>query len=238
MINYTEPKISKIEGSPLDNEIRYEHPSFGMLSFNRAHGGETELFGSSILHNNVVTMELTHADLDRGLNRDWYSQRNIIARVEMSYTQFAEAIASMGTTGVPVTLRYTEKDGRIPYCHFENKRTQITSELKENLHKNAEEARNMVSEIEKLFSSKQSISKKDREEIIKKLHKFVANIDCNSSYVFDQFNEQVDKTVSEAKGEVEAFVENKLRSVALEAMANNKELEKMDNQSLIEIFED
>lgn len=46
-------------------------------------------------------------------------------------SQFAEAITSFGQgTGIPVTIRYTEKDGKIPPCDFVSKREQFTDEFK------------------------------------------------------------------------------------------------------------
>ena len=38
-----------------------------------------------------------------------------------------------------------------------------------------------------------------------------------------QFNEQMDKTVKEAKGEVEAFTQTKMHSLALEALKQDNE---------------
>lgn len=95
-----------------ENEInkRKTHPAYGMLSFSRRTGGKQSLFGSSIEHKDVIAMTLRHGEVDRQLNRDWYHGTEVIAEVEMSYAQFAEAITSMNIgTGVPVTIRFTEK---------------------------------------------------------------------------------------------------------------------------------
>ena len=92
--------------------IKTTHPSYGTLMFNRAYGGKTPLFGSSIEHSNVITMELRHADITRGLNRDNIFGDKPIAKVEMSYSQFAEAITSFGCgTGIPCTIRYMHDAG-------------------------------------------------------------------------------------------------------------------------------
>ncbi len=117
----------------IENEYKVEetkwrtkttHPSYGTLLFNRAYGGEeTALFGSSIRHRDTITMELHHADITRGLSNDWIHGNKLVAKVEMSYSQFAEAITSFGRgSGVPITIRYTEKDGRMPECNFVSKR--------------------------------------------------------------------------------------------------------------------
>ena len=48
-------------------------------------------------------------------------------------------------------------------------------------------------------------------------------ISTNTEFVYKQFNEQMDKTVMEAKGEVEAFCQNKINSIAIAAMVGDKE---------------
>ena len=54
----------------------YKHPSFGMLSFNRTHGGHSNLFGSSIQHNDTIHMVLREGVVTRGLNDDCYERWN------------------------------------------------------------------------------------------------------------------------------------------------------------------
>jgi len=99
------------------------HPSYGTLAFSRRTGGRgTPLFGSSIEHRDTIAMTLYHADITRGLHYDSIYGDKKIVEVEMSYSQFAEAITSMNMgSGVPVTVRWTERDGRIPDCDFISK---------------------------------------------------------------------------------------------------------------------
>ena len=108
------------------------HPSYGTLAFSRRTGGATPLFGSSIEHRDTIAMTLYHANVTRGLHEDHVYGNKAIAEVEMSYSQFAEAITSMNMgSGVPVTIRWTEKDGKIPPCDFVSKREQFADEFKE-----------------------------------------------------------------------------------------------------------
>ena len=109
------------------------HPSYGTLAFSRRTGGRgTPLFGSSIEHRDTIAMTLYHADITRGLHYDSIYGDKKIVEVEMSYSQFAEVITSMNMgSGVPVTVRWTERDGRIPDCDFISKREQFADEFKE-----------------------------------------------------------------------------------------------------------
>ena len=203
---------------------RTSHPSYGTLLFNRAYGGKTPLFGSSIEHSNVITMELRHADTTRGLNRDDIFGDKPIVKVEMSYSQFAEAITSFGQgTGIPVTIRYTEKDGKMPPCDFVSKREQFTGEFKEQTNKTMKESKRLISEVAELFSSKKTLTKADKENILKKLNILNSDIGSNIGFIADQFNEQMDKTVMEAKGEIESFCQNKINAIANASLVEHRE---------------
>jgi len=217
--------------------VKTAHPSYGTLLFNRAYGGKIPLFGSSIEHSNVITMELRHADITRGLNRDDIFGNKPIAIVEMSYSQFAEAITAFGQgTGVPVTIRYTEKDGRIPSCDFIGKREQFTGEFKEQTSKAMKKSEELIEEVAELFSSKKALTKTDKENILKKLNMLKSDIGSNIEFIADQFNEQMDKTVMEAKGEIESFCQNKINSIASGSLVEHREdILKLENPVNIEM---
>ncbi len=203
---------------------RVSHPSYGTLLFNRAYGGKTPLFGSSIEHSNTITMELRHADITMELSNDSIFGDRLIAKVEMSYSQFAEAITSFGQgTGIPVTIRYTEKDGRIPECDFVNKRDQFAGEFEDRVNKTLEKSKELINEVSELFTSKKTLTKADKENILLKLNMLSYDIGCNMGFVAEQFNKQMDKTVMEAKGEIEAFCQNKINAIANAALVERRD---------------
>lgn len=200
------------------------HPSYGTLAFSRRTGVVTSLFGSSIEHRDTIAMTLYHADITRGLHQDSIYGSRAIAQVEMSYSQFAEAITSMNMgSGVPVTIRWTEKDGKIPPCDFVSKREQFTDEFKEKRKKATEDAQQLIKDVTELFSQKKALTKADKDAILNKLHHLNMDIGCNMDFIADQFNEQMDKTVMEAKGEIEAFMQNKVNTIASAALVEHRD---------------
>lgn len=223
-----------------DFGTRTSHPSYGTIMFNRSNSRVTPLFGSSIKHNNVITMELRHADIERGLNRDWVYGKAPIAEIEMSYSQFAEAITSFGCgSGVPCTIRYTEKDGRIPECDFVSKREQFTDEFKGKTKEAMNESQQLIQDVTDLFSQKKALTKADKEAVISKLRKLSMDLGCNLDFIADQFNEQMDKTVMEAKGEIESFCQNKINAIASASLVEHREeFLKLGNPVDIESIED
>lgn len=215
---------SKYKVEETDFGTRTSHPSYGTIMFNRSNSRVTPLFGSSIKHNNVITMELRHADIERGLNRDWVYGKAPIAEIEMSYSQFAEAITSFGCgTGIPCTIRYTEKDGNMPKCDFVSKREQFTDEFKEKREEAVSESKELIKEVAELFSQKKALTKADKESVMKKLNKLSMDIGCNIDFIADSFNEQMDKTVMEAKGEIESFCQNKINAIASAALVEHRD---------------
>lgn len=219
----------KVKESNLGTRI--SHPAYGMLSFSRRTGSAKQaLFGSSIEHRDTIAMTLKHGDVTRGLNNDWYFGTETIAEVEMSYSQFAEAITSMNMgSGVPVTIKFTEKDGNIPQCDFVNKRQQFSDEFSEKRKKATEQSRIIISEVMELFQKK-SLTKAERELIINKLQKLNQDIGCNMDFIYEQFNEQMDKTITEAKGEIESFYQNRINSIATASLVEHRdELKLLDN---------
>lgn len=219
--------------------VRTTHPSYGTLLFSRRTGEKESLFGSSIQHRDTICMTLHHASIERGLNRDWIHGDKMIAEVEMSYSQFAETITSMNVgTGVPVTVRWTEKDGNIPPCDFVSKREQFENEFKEQREKVTRESQELIQEVTALFSQKGTLKKADKEAILAKLFRLNMDIGANTDYIMKQFNEQMDKTVSEAKGEIEAFCQNKINAIASASLVEHREeFQKLESPVDISVIE-
>lgn len=229
----------------MENEYKVEetdfgtkttHPAYGTIMFNRAYGYKRSLFGSSIEHKNVITMELRHADITRGYHEDNIFGGRMIAEIEMSYSQFAEAITSFGQgSGIPCTIRYTEKDGNIPECDFISKRKQFEDEFKKKREEATNESQQLLQDVTDLFSQKKALTKADKENVLKKLNKLSMDLGCNMDFIASQFNEQMDRTVMEAKGEIESFCQNKINSIASAALVEHREdFLKLDNPVDIE----
>lgn len=212
------------QGAFMERET-FRHPAFGMIGFSRISGGESVLFGSSIKHNDRIRMTLKHGKQDRHLHGDWYSGKGKIIEIEMSYTQFAECITAMNFgDGVPCTIRYTEKDGYIPYIKENNsKREQFRNEFSDTILKAMKQVQEQIDQIQKSIDNKKNFGVKDRNEIISQLRQVKYNIGVNLDFCVEQFDEQMDKTTLEAKGEIEAFCQNKINSIAQAALVENRD---------------
>ena len=206
-----------------------KHESYGMLSFTHStiSGDGVNLFGSSIKHNNVIKMSVSSAELTRHNNNDHYFASNkfedMFVEIEMSYSQFAEAITSHGMgMGVPVTV-VRQGGHRMSHCPFEDKQTLFREESKDFAQEIVDSLRERSAQIKILLAEKRTLSKADRDMIAGVLNSTLQDVEQNMPYVHDMYMEQMDKTTLEAKGEVEAFVQNKMNQIALLSIAEGRE---------------
>ncbi len=205
-----------------------KHPSFGMALFSRSNSSSSHpLFGSSINHNNTIRLTIRHATHERSLTNDWFHGSGEIIEIEMSQTQFAELITQMNMgEGIPCTIKHIDMK-RIPDPPYKSKVDIINDEFRARMH-------NMGVDIEKasataldLLKSKPTLTKADRELILSSITSLLQGVKSNIPYVSKQFGEQMDKTITEAKGEIEAFIEHKIRSAGLEAIGASKDFPKI-----------
>ena len=148
-----------------------------------------------------------------------------IAEADMSFSQFAELISSLNCgNGIPVTIRYTEKDKEIPaIAETVNKCKQFRQEMNEHFDEIFSSVKKEIKDVEALFQEKKNIGVRDREEILKKLYKIEAGLGSNLDFAGKQFDIMMEKSVVEAKGEIEAFMGNRIHSLAMEALKDSSD---------------
>jgi hypothetical protein len=183
-------------------------------------GDGQELYGSDIKHNTIIKMELRHSVKRRGLNHDWYFGNKRIAEVSMSQTQFSELITSMNMgDGVPVTLNFTEQDGSIESPKFESKLEIHEEEFKDMTKRVSEELADLEATMKEILSGSGTVKKEDRNKMLAKVAKVAQDLTSNMPYVENCFRESMDKTVTDAKGTIEAWYQHRVTTAGLEALA-------------------
>ena len=213
--------------SSSDNN-RETDPSYGMIRISRAQSGAHSLFGSSIKHEHTIHLEISNGSITRDLNTDWYAEEKPIIQIELSPTQFADAITGIGTA-VPCTINWQKDIGVIKTPEIQNKKTQFKEEFDDNVKKSAEQSVAILKRVEELFQKK-SLTKADRTEILKQLNKLQSTITSHNTFMADCFNKQVEKTTTEAKGEIEAFWQQKLNDIALASIAQSQKQPELNVQ--------
>src|SRR5690625_7948504 len=67
----------------------------------------------------------------------------------------------------------------------------------------------LTEEAEDILENKKTVNKGDRNQILGQIKSLHQEVNSNIPFFFTMFNEQMDKTVTEAKGEIEARSEER-----------------------------
>jgi hypothetical protein len=202
--------------------IREEHESYGMVGFSRiTHGGAlnsgTNLFGSSLKHPHTIALRIKRAVKERYLSTDHYYGGETLIEVEMSPAQFAEAITALNVgDGVPCTIRRIGKTG-VEECPEVSMRQIFEQEFRDSCVETSDVARNLVKKAEAILS-KSVIKASERKELLEYLYKIHMELKSNLPYIGTQFNEAMDKVVSDAKQSVEAFTVQRITDLGIKAL--------------------
>lgn len=200
---------------------RYEHPSYGMMSITRYYGGDGNFFGNDLPMEGSggIEIELKEAALERndnGLHCDFFNPGRLKFKVRMSHLQFAELITNMNTTGVPVTITNIGIE-RLDDPPVLNKREVFDEETKEVVSNVKQQANDIIAKVQNLFETKKSLTKKDKEEILRELNQLKMATFDHLPFMQKMFNEQMNKSVVSAKANITAFTEQ--RKLELKALS-------------------
>ena len=181
------------------------HESFDLLSLSRCHGTPRSLFGSTIKHGDTITLSISEGKLYRDFQRNRYHNGQGFIEVEMSQSQFAEAITTLNVgCGVPVTIRHVagKRMEEPPAVDFkERAKNELNSEMGEL----AERIDELSKDAKEILTRKGSPIKADeKEKLLKDLMFLVQEVRSNIPFAHECFQEAVEETVTHAKAEVDA----------------------------------
>lgn len=208
------------------------HESYGVLSFSRVTTSPpASLFGSSIKHGNIIQMTVKTAERRRDYQRDWIMGKERLIEVSMSASQFADVITSMNIgDGVPVTIEYVKGDvwdekkrqyrANPPEMDF---KTKAQGELKAEMGEIAERIDELSKDAKEILERKgKPISASEKEKLLKDLLYLAQEVRSNIPFAHECFTRAVEKTVTEAKSEVDATYQTVRERLGDKAIAEHK----------------
>ena len=190
-------------GKSIDDRVITTHESYGTIQFFKGQCSARTLFGSSIKHNDIILCRISNAELQRYLNKDWIHPISTVLEFEMSQTQFAEMLTNMNSSGAPITFELKKCENP----PFESVFMKHSNEFDEHLKTTNEKTENLIKELTKTLNESK-IKKSDKETLISLAENILTEINANSSYQLSAFHEQVDKTMTECKTEIDAIIKN------------------------------
>lgn len=202
--------MKRASRTPNDNVV--EHPAYAQISAVRVNGS-TRLYGSDFLHDGYVIVRISRSVLGRHLSTDWPSSRETYIEVAMSEAQWAGFVSRMNYgDGVQCTLKWRNGDRVEAIEDNPDRRQQARDELVERF----DHAREALKDAHKVLNESKSINKRDAHAIRQALETVLMNITSNVGFVEERFAHHIERTVRDAKTEVDAYIETAIRNRGLE----------------------
>lgn len=184
-------------------EIEYEHPAAVMVGFSRGYGTGQKLFGSSIKHRTSITLRIVEGYQKRMLNGDWFGgQGKTLLEVELSPMQFSELLTTMNSgSGVTGTLRYYNgKTYEFP--GFPTAAEHFKKEVGESFKVAIGSVRKAVEAVQSLAAGPR-VTKSMIRDAVREVEAIEKNITEHLPFVLDQFREEMERSVAEAKAAID-----------------------------------
>lgn len=193
--------------------------SWGMVGFYRASGSEKELFGSDVTNVNTIRLCLKEGQYNRCLGHTHYMGGNLIAEIELSSNQFSDLLTNMNVgDGVPCTIKWLRDIGEVPY-KSQKPKIDIIKEEKNKIVEEAIESLNKgIKQLSSLIADGK-LSKKSGNELLDIFNKSYSNLAGDSKKFFEeQANKELKNMVTEAKRQVQTYIDNKIYSTGLKSI--------------------
>ena len=202
----------------MSREEREQHPSYGMIGFNRVQATGTTLVGSEFRHQHFVTLRIHRAERHRDLSNDWWFSRECLIEVSLSEAQFVELIARPNTgDGVPCTLEWIMGETMPDPPEPKPIRERYRADMKHDAEECVKDLRVATTDLQKAVDQGK-INKTILRDIIGKLESAACSVDRGIPFVEEQFEEAMEATTRHAAAEIEATVTQTAIRLGLDQM--------------------
>lgn len=209
-------------------ETEKSHPSFGRIRLSRIACGNRALFGSHILHDNMISLEISHAHTYRKFHEDNYSSvgEDDIVKIYLSPLQFSEMLTTMNySDGVPCTIARKGRQGiKYPTEATVDKVEEFLEESGDVVGDLRDRLRPHLKEVAENLNSGKALGKGAQQELLRTLKSLDEFLGSNSKFLLDMFGEFIDKQVTEAKATIDSHVDTVVRQTGIKALKDTKQL--------------
>jgi hypothetical protein len=197
------------------------HTTFGLIQFSRVSGAG-RLFGSPLPnHFGTIRVRIHKAERVHESGQDYYNADQQYIEVELSASQFAEAITTMNVErGVPCTVRRLDgKDmGQVPDTEA-NETVRAEESFKTRVAGFVNDVRHKGKALDAILG-KDRIGKDDRAAIREIITHVVREVESNAPFFLTLFTESAGKVVVKAKSEIAAMLDHAMRIAGVEHLAS------------------
>lgn len=208
-----------------NDRIIQEHPAYGRITLSHPSGGNTEMFGSDIHHNERIALRIDLGYEETAYGIPYYrsqpqSRGGRVVELEMTAYQWAGLIASHSGNGVPCTLRYITPNGQgvLPLIEGQNTSTEqanreVESSLKAMM-KHHEEGLEALSAL----IAKGKANKGELQAAMEKFQNIHAKLPEVTAFALSTFTEHSETVMARANAEIEASLNNLIVRTGINAL--------------------
>lgn len=187
------------------NEERETHPSWILVSASRVSGHRT-LFQSDVDHQHFVRVTVRRATRTRDLHRDWVSGAASADLIEfdMSMAQWAEFLTTMNVgQGVPATLNWFNGE-TVEQEEAPERRIDLTAkEVRSKTSTVLDPVNKAMVKVEEVLDA--NGGKRALRDALDSLKHAIGNLPANMAFAAKSLDEHAEKTVAQAKAEIDAM---------------------------------
>jgi hypothetical protein len=215
---------SEMTGSGCDRVIQ-EHPAYGRITLTHPSGGNTEMFGSDIVHNERIALRIDLAYEETAYGIPNYrsqpqSRGGRVLELELTAYQWAGLVASHSGNGVPCTLRYITPHGKgnLPLIDGQNTSTEqanreVEASLKVMMKRHAEGL-----EVLSALIAKGKANKGELQAAMEKFQNIHAKLPEVTAYALHTFTEHSETVMARANAEIEASINSLIQRTGMKAL--------------------
>ena len=178
------------------------HPAFAQIQVSRhSVTPGAVLFDSDLRHGHTVVLTVSSATRKRDLSRDWIHATREVVEIEMSEAQWASLVSSMGTSGVPATLRRV--NGHIvPGLTYDPRLAHSMNEVKTAASKTFSGIQAAIAAYEALDSK---ATAKEKREAFAKIQRATQHAAANIDFTTKSLTEHAENVVARSRADIEAM---------------------------------
>ncbi len=179
------------------------HPAYGMLGICRCQGDPGTLFGSEIkTPMSFIRITLSAAEDHWSLSRSWFHGRKTLVELDMTHSQFAEAITTLNVgSGIPCTIRYLPGE-ELPRIADD---TTVHDQIKADVKDTANEAVDRIKALHAAIAEAK-LPKGVQNKLLELARSAAASLDNSLPFVLDQYAEALESMKAKAATEVDAML--------------------------------
>ncbi|QYC52597.1 hypothetical protein [Salmonella phage SSBI34] len=217
----------RFEDFPTPRAIQ-EHPAYGIISISHPSGGNVEMFGSDLKHNERISLQIDvgYEETAYGIPEYRTAPRRTgrIVEVEMTSFQWAALVACHSGRGVPCTLRHVKGEPLIPLIENQNTSEEMANIDIEASLKNLVKDFNIGLQDLRDLVAKGKANKGELTNLLSKLSRLHNRLPETTAHALSTFKENSEVIVTKAQAEVEATINNLIVRTGIKALGGNMEM--------------